>query len=127
MVSRTSECAPHPWVKATTRPSSLASPLAQTPKVSESGPAIRTRKPHVVHGSGADCEIGASGPASPSYQRCGGVLASLDRERAHPAQAEVLDHLAQLRLVVGVERVVAGEVRRHQPRVVVGHGQQVAR
>ena len=40
LASRTSEWAPQPWSSATTRPSSLASPLAQTPKVSASGPAI---------------------------------------------------------------------------------------
>ena len=51
------------------RPSSLASPLAQTPKVSASGPAMRMRKPHDVHWSGADWAIGAEGPPSPSYQR----------------------------------------------------------
>ena len=30
---------------------------------------MRTRKPQVEHGSGADCASGASGPASPSYHR----------------------------------------------------------
>ena len=61
LASCTSEWAPQPWSSETTRPSSLALPLAQTPNISDSGPAIRTRKPQVVHVSGAACASGDSG------------------------------------------------------------------
>ena len=54
-------------------------------------------------------------------------VATLQREGADPAQAEVLGDAADLGLVVVVERVVAEGVRRDQPRVVLLDGEQVAR
>jgi hypothetical protein len=56
-----------------------------------------------------------------------GEVAALQGERADPAEAEVAGHLADLGLLVGVERVVAERVGRHQPRVVLLDGHQVAR
>ena len=51
---------------------------------------------------------------------------ALRGEGADPAEAEVLGDLAHLRLGVGVERVVAEGVGRHQARVLVLDGEQVA-
>ena len=87
---------------------------------------MRIRKPQVVHRSGADWASGGVGAAVAVVPPLGGEVATLGRERADPAEAEVLGDRADLGLGVGVERVVAEGVRRHQPRVVVGHGQQVA-
>ena len=126
LARRTSEWAPQPWSKLTARPSSLASPLAQTPKDSLSGPAIRTRKPQLRQWWGADWASGESGPPSAVVPPLRGQLAALDRQGAHPAQAEVLRDLADLFLVVGVEGVVAEGVRRDQPRVLVADREQVA-
>ena len=64
-----SECAPHPWSTATTRPSSGAYSLAQTPNACRSAPASCTKNPHVAHAAGAARAIGASGPGSPEYHR----------------------------------------------------------
>ena len=111
----------------TTRPSSLASPLAQTPKVSESGPASRTRKPQLQQWSGAAWASGDDGPPSPSYQRSAASVATLGREHAHPAEAELAGHEAHLGALVVVEGVVAEGPGRDQARVVVVHRQQVAR
>ena len=126
LARRTSECAPQPWSKVTTRPSSLASPLAQTPKVSLSGPAMRTRKPQEWQWCGAAWAIGGLGAAAAVVPALGGEVATLDREGADPAETEVGGDGLDLRLVLGLERVVAEGVRRHQARVVVGDGQQVA-
>ena len=110
----------------TIRPSSLASPLAQTPKVSLSGPAMRTRKPQLRQWCGRGLgqrRVGAAVAVVPALR---GEVAALDGEGADPPEAELLGDLPDLRLVVGVERVVAEGVRRDQPRVLVADRQQVA-
>ena len=94
LASCTSECAPQPWSKETTRPSSLASPLAHTPNVSDSGPAIRTRKPQVEHGSGADWASGEPRAAVAVVPPLGGELAALERERPDAAEAELVGDAA---------------------------------
>ena len=127
LASRTSEWAPQPWSNDTTRPSSLASPLAQTPNSSESGPAMRTRKPQVVQLSGAERASGASGPPSPSYHRCAASSRPSERSVRTRPRPRSWATVRICGLLVGVERVVAEEVRRDQPRVVVVDGQQVAR
>ena len=127
LARRTSECAPQPWLKATTRPSSLASPLAQTPKVCASGPARRIMKPHVEQESGEPWARGESGPPRPSYHRSAAASRpSGERVRTRP-RPRSLATCAHLRLVVGVERVVAEGVGGHQARVVVVDREQVAR
>ena len=70
----------------------------------------------LVGGRAGDRGLGAAVAVVPPL---GGELAALGRERADPAEAEVLGDRADLRLVVGVERVVAEGVRRDQARVVV--------
>ena len=60
----------------------------------------------------------------PLRRRARGPPATRVRTRPRPRSWATC---ADLRLVVGVERVVAEGVRRHQPRVVVVDGQQVAR
>src|SRR5216684_3731414 len=56
-----SECAPHPWSRDTTRPSSGAYAFAHTPNTRPSGPPSRTRNPQVMHGPGAACARGHLG------------------------------------------------------------------
>jgi hypothetical protein len=53
-------------------------------------------------------------------------VAALDRQGADAAEAELGGHGADLGLLVGIEGVVAEGVRRHETRVVVGDGEQVA-
>src|SRR5690606_25750449 len=50
---RLPECAPQPWVSATTRPSALADLLAQTPNRSDRPPAREIRNPQVPQVPGA--------------------------------------------------------------------------
>ena len=87
---------------------------------------MRTRKPQLRQWCGRGLGQRRVGAAVAVVPALGGELASLDGEGAHPAEAEVLGDLADLRLVVGVERVVAEGVRRDQPRVLVADREQVA-
>ena len=95
------------------------------PEHSASAPAIGTKKPQVEQGAGADRQRRA-GPASPSYQRCAArSRPSGDSTRARPRPRSLGDHADR-----ALSSVSSGSspkrVRRHQPRVVVVDGQQVA-
>ena len=94
---------------------------------SDSGPASRTRKPQVQQVSGAAWASGASGPPSPSYHRSAArSRPSSESVRTRP-RPRSLATLRTCALSSAVERVVAEGVRRHEPRVVLLDGQQVAR
>ena len=75
--------------------------------------------------SGADWASGDVRAAVAVVPALGGEVAALQREGADPAETEVLGDLADLGLLVGVERVVAEGVGRDQARVVVVDRQQV--
>ena len=76
---------------------------------------------------GADFATGdvRAGVAVVPALRGGG--AAFGRQRPDATQTEVCGNGADLRLVLGVERIVAEAVRRHQSGIVVVDGEQVAR
>ena len=105
-----SEWAPQPWSRETTRPSSLAYSLAQTPNIVASGPVRRTRKPQPTQRPGADWASGQSGPCSPAYHRSAAASRpSTDSTRDRPSPISSTTALCD-----GVG-AVALEPGRHQP------------
>ncbi len=76
-------CAPHPWSRLTTRPSSDDQLFAHTPNTRDKLPDRGTKNPHEVQDAAADRALGAVGPASPSYQR----VAASDRPCAPSTRA----------------------------------------
>ncbi len=64
-----SECAPQPWSRLTTRPSSGDHSLAQTPNSWPSEPCSGMRNAQVVQAAAADTAPAAVGPCEPRYQR----------------------------------------------------------
>ena len=94
---RTSEWAPQPWSNVTTRPSSLASPLAQTPNVSAQGAGDAHQEAAAVAAVRRRLGDRRLRPAVAVRPPLGGEVAALGREGAHPAEAEVLGDLADLR------------------------------
>ena len=127
-MSCTSEWAPQPWSNDTTRPSSLALPLAHTPNISDSGPASRTRKPQVR----ARWRVPPARAARPARCRRRTTAAaawsrpSSDRTRTRPSPSSRPPARTCARSSAS-SGVVAEGVRRHEPRVVLLDGQQVAR
>src|SRR5690349_15299010 len=82
----TSEWAPQPWSRLTTRPSEGDQALAHTPKKERSAPAIGRKYPHVEHGSDAFSATSECGPLSPSYQRWAAASRpSADSTRLRPS------------------------------------------
>ena len=111
----------------TTRPSSLALPLAQTPNISDE----RAGDPEQEAAAAAASRAPTGRAASPGRRRrrtSAGRRGRGPRARGcGPGRGRGrAATCADLGLVVGVERVVAEGVRRHQPRVVVLDRQQVA-
>ena len=64
-----SECAPQPWSRLTTVPSSGDHSLAQTPKTVPSEPCSGTRNPQLPHAAAEASEPALVGPCGPRYQR----------------------------------------------------------
>src|SRR5580698_8281685 len=82
-----SECAPQPWSRETTRPSSGAYSFAHTPNTRPSGPDSDVRNPQVTHGPGAARASGVPGPCSLEYQRRAVVSRPMaDSTRALPGR-----------------------------------------
>ena len=126
LASCTSEWAPQPWSKRD-HPAVVVGVA-----VGADAEGVDQRAGHPDQEAAAAAEVGRGlgqrrlGAAVAVVPALGGELAALEREGADPAEAELVGDVADLGLVVGVERVVAEGVRRHQPRVVVGDRQQVA-
>ena len=128
LASRTSECAPQPWSKR--HDPAVVVGVA----VGADAEHLRQRAgdPH-QEAAGRAAVRARTGPAGPpgrrrrrttAARRARGPRATSVRTRPRPRSWATV---ADLRLVVGVERVVAEGVRRDQPRVVVVDRQQVAR
>ena len=120
LASRTSEWAPQPWSKRD-HPAVVVGVAvgADAEGVGERAGDADQEAAAAAVVAGRTGRAATSGPPSPSYQRWAASSRPSTREGADPAEAEVLGDLADLGLVVGVERVVAEGVRRDQPRVVV--------
>ena len=86
-----------------------------------SGPASRTRKPQPPQRPGADWASGYVGTLLAVVPALRGQVAALEREHPRPTEAELVDDRCSL--VVGA---LAGEVRRHEPQVVLVGREQVA-
>ena len=118
-----SECAPQPWLMRD-HPAVVvgelvgADPEHRRPADLRAAPGSHSRR-SVRAPTG---RAATSGPWSPSYQRCAARSRPSSREHPRAAEAELVDDVGLV--VVGA---LPGEVRRHQPRVVLVGGKQVTR